>query len=282
MSIIKLIEALDTFLEAVARGNRTRILAPYEKRIERDFMRLFKKQGALFAAEHAKHQGDYQEAIGDPEFAEIMDTVIEATSADMEEALTVPMSAAMKKAAEKLLGELGMDKKASIGASFTLKNPKAVAWLEGHCLEASKIINDTTKAEIKTMLTQATSEGWSYDRTARLIKNRFTEFAVGQPQKHIDSRAHLVAVTESRFAYEKANMQTAKAMQAAGLELEKSWYSSGDESTCDDCAGNSDDGWIPVDDSFSSGDDEPPPHPGCRCTAMVRRVGATEEGGQGD
>jgi hypothetical protein len=39
---------------------------------------------------------------------------------------------------------------------------------------------------------------------------------------------------------------------------------------CDECQGNADDGEIPLDDDFSSGDDAAPAHPRCLCdTAPV-------------
>ena len=44
----------------------------------------------------------------------------------------------------------------------------------------------------------------------------------------------------------------------------KRWITVNDNS-CEDCQMNEDDGPIPVDDTFSSGDDEPPKHNNCEC-----------------
>ncbi|GAH30166.1 unnamed protein product, partial [marine sediment metagenome] len=47
---------------------------------------------------------------------------------------------------------------------------------------------------IAKVVTKGVGEGQSYDKVAREIKSRFNQFAVGKPQLHIQSRAHLVAV----------------------------------------------------------------------------------------
>lgn len=49
-------------------------------------------------------------------------------------------------------------------------------------------------------------------------------------------------------------------------EEEKQWVGG----TCDICLENSGAGWIPIDDDFPSGDDEPPAHPNCMCELETR------------
>jgi len=51
---------------------------------------------------------------------------------------------------------------------------------------------------------------------------------------------------------------------------EKSWIGG----TCPVCQENSDAGWIPVDEQFPSGDDEPPAHPNCDCDIETRDAAA--------
>ena len=53
--------------------------------------------------------------------------------------------------------------------------------------------------------------------------------------------------------------------------FEKRWVTEPD--ACDDCMMNADAGWIPADEDFPSGDEEPPLiHPRCRCMLDIRRT----------
>ena len=104
--------------------------------------------------------------------------------------------------------------------------------------------------------------------------DRFEEFAVGKPQKHIDSRAHLIAITEIGEAYEVGNATVADDLRQAGLPMEKSWLHSRDGKVSDGCLRNAEDGWIPIEQAFTSGHMHPLRFPGCRCAALYRRIGA--------
>jgi hypothetical protein len=61
-----------------------------------------------------------------------------------------------------------------------------------------------------------------------------------------------------------AEMQTAL--------YEKRWIVDG--KPCDVCIENGDAGWIPADEDFPSGDEEPLAHPNCMCEVEVRRAEA--------
>ena len=50
----------------------------------------------------------------------------------------------------------------------------------------------------------------------------------------------------------------------------KRWITAGDELVSDMDEANEAEGWIPIDESFSSGDLQPPSHPNCRCTVTYR------------
>ena len=132
-------------------------------------------------------------------------------------------------------------------------------------------INRTTQKYINTQIRHAMEEGWSYNRTAKAITARFEEFAIGKPQLHIRSRAHLVAVTETGNLYEEAGMQTASAIQGMGLEVEKYWANVGDDRVSDGCLANTAQQWIPLNQPFLSGHMKPLRFPGCRCNAHYRR-----------
>jgi SPP1 gp7 family putative phage head morphogenesis protein len=166
---------------------------------------------------------------------------------------------------------------AGMAIDFSLKNPRAVAYMKEHGAQLVSQINDTTPDQIRTIIARALDEGRSYDKTARTLSDKFEQFAVGAPQEHIDSRAHLIAVTETATAYEYANSQAMRELVDAGLEMEKSWVDVGDERECEDCSGNAGAGWISFSDDFPSGVAEAPAHPACRCTVAYRRVGTGQE-----
>lgn len=160
----------------------------------------------------------------------------------------------------------------SAGISFDLANPRAVAYLEQYGAERVTMVNDTTREVIKGIVAQGVDEGWSYDQTAKAITDRFAEFADGRPQEHIDSRAHLVAVTEAGEAYEAGNHMAAEELAASGIEMEHFWLTVGDDKVdVPDCLTNQEQGWIPLAQAFQSGHPHPLAHPACRCSGLSRR-----------
>jgi hypothetical protein len=58
----------------------------------------------------------------------------------------------------------------------------------------------------------------------------------------------------------------------AGLEMEKKWEGARDSRTSKACLSNMDIGWIPIAQAFPSGAMQPLNHPGCRHTALYRRM----------
>lgn len=74
-------------------------------------------------------------------------------------------------------------------------------------------------------------------------------------------RAQLIAVTEWNRA---ASTATLTGLKRQGVAY-KRWFTAGDSRVCPTCESNAEDGEIPVNESFFSGDDAPPAHPGCRC-----------------
>ena len=53
--------------------------------------------------------------------------------------------------------------------------------------------------------------------------------------------------------------------------FEKRWIT--EPGACDECETNAGAGWIPADEDFPSGDEEPPNvHPNCRCELLMRRT----------
>lgn len=151
------------------------------------------------------------------------------------------------------------------GLEFSLQDIGAMKFAADRAAYLVDEVDRATKAEIKAIIERGLSDGWSYDRTAKAIIARFPSYAVGRPQAHIASRAHLISVTENAFAYEQSHLAMARDLVAAGIPMVKAWETSVDERDCDDCQSNAGDGPIAIDASFETGDEAPPAHPACRC-----------------
>jgi len=274
----KLLEALDRFLEAMHRSMKNKALAPIEKKLEKDMQKAFRAQKKAFLNKFEKFKSRFKESvrlkesINDDETDPIFEQVFSETGDLIREPIKEAAKKALQAAALKTIADL------KVNIAFDLENPRAVEYLELHAAEKVTNINNTTRARIKTIITRGTEKGWSYDRMAREISSRFEEFAVGKPQEHIDSRAHLVAVTETAEAYEEGNRIAAKEIQKQGVLMEKSWLTVGDDRVSDGCEENQDAGWIDIDEEFPSGHQRPPRFPGCRCDCLYRRK--RQEGGE--
>jgi hypothetical protein len=89
-------------------------------------------------------------------------------------------------------------------------------------------------------------------------------------------RAQLIAQTEIAMANADGKLSGWKAAQDTGLNLVKGWQTSNDGDCCDECQANEDQGLIPMDDDFDSGDAAEPAHPNCHC-ATYAEVQETED-----
>ena len=272
---LALAEVLDRFLEAAGRVAQWRALAPIERACARALAAAFRLQGRVFL-NNWEPTGDWEAAF-DRAVAETHERFRDAQDRAVEGALAAGIRyvvGAMQPAAESLREAEPIA--VLFGAQFDLANPRAVAYIEqrGAALVAA---HETTREYIRTVISQGVAEGWSYDRMAKRITERYREFAVGRPQKHIDSRAHGIAVTEARNAYVEGKAIVAQRLQAAGLDMEKRWVTMGDDRVSAICQANGDVGWIPLNDTFPSGHAQPLAHPYCRCGYEVRRVGSESE-----
>ncbi len=260
-----MIRAIDRFLENVKRIRRSRVLSPLEKDLEKKIGRAFRIQGREFLREFARYRDRFSEAVNDDELARVFSATFAETDEDLSGPIEGVAAAAIAASYRHRSAEMG------IVIAFDLENPPAIEYLKQRAARRVTDINETTRGEIARLVVKGNEEGWSYDRTAREISKRFREFAVGKPQQHIQSRAHLVAITEVAEAYEDGNRRVADDLQQAGLEMEKHWRDSGDERVSDGCAMNAADGWIHCDQAHSSGHMHPPRFPGCRCWEEYRR-----------
>jgi hypothetical protein len=289
-------QLLDAFVDFIGRI----ITAQVEKkeqtarRLELAMQKAFREQGKQFvrglskfrnrfgeAAQSGFEIGDFRleidspfgddrriqlnEAIPPTEWMFVFHTVARKTEAMFVNPIDAAVKEALKSGAMSAIGDFGLR------ISFDLKNPRAVAYLDQFGARQVTKINETTRDFLNTIITQATNEGWSYKRTAEAIIERFNEFAIGMPQAHIDSRAHLIAVTETGNAFAEGNLMVAQDLKAAGIAMEKFWSTVGDDKVSQEiCAPNEAQGYIEIDQLFQSGHMRPLGHPACRCDLLTR------------
>jgi hypothetical protein len=167
------------------------------------------------------------------------------------------------------------------GSPFALANPEAAAAAARHAGSKVAGIDSTTRYRIRAMVSQSRLSGWDSRKLATTLRNAnlpttYRPMDTPSPLRHIRDRAHLIAVTETSYAYESGQRLSAKASQDAGLQMVKAWLTVGYGAVDDVCAWNEVQGEVPFYDAFSSGDTEPPAHPGCRCTVEYRALTSAE------
>jgi hypothetical protein len=273
----QLLEALGRLAEAATVLRRERALAPIVKKAERQIGIAFSRQGREFVGRLGKIKGAFVESAllektaKTPTWEKLFTAAELATLAAFEDPISMLMRAAIAAGARVAMADFAVE------GSFDLAAPEAVAFLKGRAAERVTMINATTREEMRTLVTEAMDKGWGYDKTARAIREKFEGFAGKRPQAHIQSRAHMVAVTEAGEAYEEGSLQVIKGATGTGLDFEKSWLTVGDSKVSALCATNQGAGWIPVADAFPSGHDRPLGHPACRCTALYQRKRTDKE-----
>ena len=260
-----LLAATTTFVEAATVAKKWRTVRAIEGKLEKAMTRAFRAQGKAFTKGFASLQGQFSEALSDDDWVGIWDDVAGRTTQLFLRPIQRAVQLSLFAAADELIADLDID------YTFDLDNPRAVAYIEEHGANLVSGINDTTRDYIRTIVRNGTDEGWSYNRMAQAISDRFVDFAVGRPQEHIESRAHLVAVTEVGQAYEAGNEIVVNDLADAGLKMEKKWSTIGDGRVSDGCQENESEGWIPLEQAHASGDMRPLRFPGCRCTELYRR-----------
>lgn len=166
----------------------------------------------------------------------------------------------------KQIGDLGA------GVSLDLVNEEALAWARMRAAEmvgmrfdggalvpnpnARWRIDETTRNDLRGLVTKAIEEGWSNDELAKNIREAAT---FDRP------RARMIARTETRIADTQGNMVAYRAAQANGIPMLKQWVTAEDDKVSPECAENGAAGPIPLDALFPSGVAETPQHPSCRC-----------------
>lgn len=113
-------------------------------------------------------------------------------------------------------------------------------------------IDETTRNRMITLIRDTRLNMTTIDELAEIIADEFEGIS--------ETRAFMIANTEANQAMSSAQQAFLK---ENGVGTKK-WVGAG-PNTCSICQGNEDQGPIPIDDEFESGDETPPGHPGCEC-----------------
>ncbi len=140
----------------------------------------------------------------------------------------------------------------------------------GDLLGGKYDIGEATVNRLKELVAQAVANGRPPQEIAHAL--RYPDPDTGEELFVFSrARAQVIATTETAAALGAGQRQAAIEMG----QDQKQWITEDDP--CDECQANEDDGWIDIDDSFSSGDDDIPGHPACRCTVIYRTRSIHEE-----
>ena len=123
-------------------------------------------------------------------------------------------------------------------------------------------MEDETKSRLQKVIGDAIKEKRGIRGLARDLRAEFDEGLARDLRAEFDDmtkvRSLVIARTETADSLEAAFMDRSQAMGVTGKE----WIV---HDPCKICQGNADEGVVPIDHIFSSGDERPPAHPNCRC-----------------
>jgi hypothetical protein len=262
--------ALTRLIEANQRQKVDKAINAPVATLETALGKLFVKQGNALVRALTPLQTFFKEASINQQFDAIFDAATENTSLDM----MVTLEKAYKSAI--LLGGTNQLAETGIKISFKLDNPRANAYIAKYGGDLISGIDDTTRQDMRNLLHASIENGDSFNRLAQQIKARYQQYAVGQPQQHIRSRAHLIAVTEYGNGYQAGNYASMQAAQDSGVKILKKWSTIGDTRVSEGCRQNAAQDWIPINQQFQSGHMHPLRFPGDRCVALYKRDTATK------
>lgn len=265
----ELLPALDAFVEVSRRSEKAKATKLIIEKLETQLGKAFLAQGKFFLRGFAQFRSRFvvEESLGSKEWLVVFSQASDETLSLFSEPLLAAVRSALQSGGNQLLARMGM-----MDVSFGLANPGTVRYMDQVGGMHIKQITETTRDEIHRILNLGIGEGWSYDKVAGTIRDRFEEFAIGKPQQHIQSRAHLIAVTEVGEAYEESGFLAAGDLQSGGLQMEKQWRTVGDGRVSAGCRANGGEGWLPLNQAHLSGHQHPLRFPGCRCDEAYRRV----------
>lgn len=276
MNAAALIPPLEIFLVEAERLDKARRQAWIERRMARQAARWFVQQGkdAVKALRPLARQFDQNATNVAREaslfdWAVLLDQALALRASELEKLISYWYGVAWKSGAEAMVDDL-----TRAGIKFTYANPRAVAWAEGRAAAQVRRINETTRSQLNTLITNAVADGTGWPTLAKQIESAFEDFAGPPlfPSKKFRSRAQMVAAYETGDAMEAGHFMAAEELAAAGWKMQKKWLNASDERVRPAHRENTAAGWIGLDKAFPSGHMRPPSDAGCRCALVHRRA----------
>lgn len=156
-----------------------------------------------------------------------------------------------------------------VNVLMELKNAYADAYAANRAGELMRAVNDTTKAEVRSLFNKWFQENWSLKEISNAIDEQFTQFG--------KYRANLIATMEVANAYEVGKKEQFSSYQSyfrvTGYKRSQSQQDSAVRYTH---SLNEIDGWIPEDKTFSWTDTDHAPHWfNCRCVTTRKLTNPT-------
>jgi hypothetical protein len=139
-----------------------------------------------------------------------------------------------------------------VPAIVSQPHERAIAWANDHAADLITGIEDRTRDMLRGTVVDALEQGWS----ARELTDNIEQSAGFSSYR---------SETISRYELISAHGQgTLEALKDSNVCWGKEWLVGDDP--CEECQANADQGPIPVDEDFQSGDDAPAAHPRCICS----------------
>lgn len=245
---------LERLAEATRKSHRIKVLGRLEIQLGGQMRKAFQAQGKAMAPALAALTGKVKEAAADD-----LDAAINKVLKDTADSFAEPIQTT----AESAMDAGGAVQAAEFSVSWTLENPRAVAYLENYGAGQVTQIEETTRTDLRALMAEALAQGWSNQKTQKAIQQKYAEWS--------RSRAKMIAIYEPGAAYCEGNRIVALDLQAAGLKMSKAWLTAGDKKVTQQCKDNAAEGRIPLDQEHTSGHQRPPRFPRCRCDELYYR-----------
>jgi hypothetical protein len=221
-----------------------------------------------------KHEGDVTPKLPPEELAAIAEAVNGMDWAVLVDEVGETMGEGMVAQAGEVLAQLGTAEADVIGRV----NERVIAYARERAAEmvgmkrqadgslvpnpsARWRIDETTREGVRDEVTAAFEKGMSREELAESLTQYFDA-----------DRAEMIAAQEMKMANSAADMS---AWRESGIEG-KRWLLSDDhkEENCPDdiCGKNAEEGVIPLEQPFSSGDMAEPAHIGCECSTAAEQI----------
>lgn len=266
--LIGLQDAASLLLEAISAARINRQQSKYRTKLRRVLRRMWAVQRGRLDARwlpRLKASGLLREAYTQEEMLVLLGSLLAEDEAGWGEQLAIVLTEVVMTAARAAITDL------KITTGFDIPTQRIEDEIRRHAAELVKGLNDTTRADLKRILERAVADQLSYTETAKLLRNRFSEFGTLVPLHHIRDRAELIAVTEVGQAYVRGQQQIGNALTDLGIAMEKAWLTAADDRVEAECEENGAAGWISWEETFPSGHDAPLAHVGCRCALQMQR-----------